>query len=133
MLNGKSSAGWAAFQRHEASYGVVTGHVLCRSDDIAEETARGFVVGEGADRRDIVVVRQQDVLHVYVNSCPHQLTPLETFPDKFLNDDGTLLVCSTHGARFRVGDGYCVSGPCEGKWLRPLAIVVSEGLVVLAG
>lgn len=131
MLNGKSSAGWAAFQRHEASYGVVTGHVLCRSDDIAEGTARGFIVGEGAERRDIVVVRRHGVLHAYVNSCPHQWTPLETFPDKFLNEDGTLLVCSTHGARFRVGDGYCVSGPCKGKRLSGLEFVVEDGFIVL--
>lgn len=71
---------------------------------------------------EIVVIRRGGVLYMYENRCPHQGTPLETFPDKFLNEDGSLLICSTHGARFRVEDGLCVSGPCKGQSLRPLMI-----------
>jgi hypothetical protein len=60
-------------------------------------------------------------------------TPLETFPDRFLNEDGTLLVCSTHGARFRVEDGLCVTGPCAGKALKRVpAHVINEMIVVEA-
>lgn len=106
-------------------------HALCRVDEVAEGAARGFVIGDGKDRRDIVAVRKQGVLHAYVNSCPHQLTPLETFPDKFLNEDGTLLVCSTHGARFRIEDGYCVSGPCQGKSLTPIAFESRDGTITV--
>jgi nitrite reductase/ring-hydroxylating ferredoxin subunit len=109
----------------------VTSHVLCKIDDIAEGRARGFVIGAGVDRLDVVVVRTHDTLHAYLNSCPHQLTPLETFPDKFLNEDGTLFVCSTHGARFRVGDGFCVSGPCEGKRLSSLSCEVRDGAITI--
>ena len=106
-------------------------HVLCHADEIVEGMARGFVTGEGTARRDVVLVRKAGVLRAYLNSCPHQLTPLETFPDKFLNEDGTLFVCSTHGARFRVDDGYCVSGPCVGKSLTPIVIEFDDGTVVL--
>jgi nitrite reductase/ring-hydroxylating ferredoxin subunit len=105
--------------------------VLCRAKDVPEGHARGFVVGEGYARRDLVLVRRGGVLRAYVNSCPHQGTPLETFPDRFLNDDGSMLVCSTHGARFRVEDGYCVSGPCEGRLLRAVAFEVVGGDVVV--
>lgn len=105
--------------------------VLCRSDEIGEGQARGFVVGEGAARRDVILVRRGGVLRAYVNSCPHQGTPLETFPDKFLNEDGSLFVCSTHGARFRVDDGHCVSGPCEGKALTPVMCEAKGGVVVV--
>jgi len=101
--------------------------VLCRSDEIAEGAARSFIIGEGAARRDIVVIRRGGRVYAYENSCPHQLTPLETFPDKFLNEDGSLLVCSTHGARFRIEDGLCVSGPCEGKRLRSLTTTAVTG------
>jgi nitrite reductase/ring-hydroxylating ferredoxin subunit len=107
----------------------VTGHVLCRSDEVAEGSARGFVFGDGAERREFVLVRKWGVLRAYVNSCPHQLTPLETFPEKFLNEDGTLFVCSTHGARFRIEDGVCVSGPCEGKSLAALGVIEANGTV----
>lgn len=105
--------------------------VLCRADEIAEGQARGFLVGDGIARRDVILVRRDDVLRAYVNSCPHQGTPLETFPDKFLNEDGSLLVCSTHGARFRVEDGLCVSGPCAGKSLRAIACALEDGVVVV--
>ncbi len=109
----------------------MTGHVLCRSDEVAEGIARGFVIGAGVNRTEIVLVRRQGILRAYINSCPHQLTPLETFPDKFLNEDGSLFVCSTHGARFRVEDGMCVSGPCEGKSLAVLICETVDGEVVV--
>jgi len=104
-------------------------HALCRADDISEGAARGFLIGEGGLRVDVVLVRRGGVLRGFVNSCPHQAMPLETFPDKFLNGDGSLLVCSTHGARFRVEDGYCVSGPCVGKALAAIAVDVVDGVV----
>jgi nitrite reductase/ring-hydroxylating ferredoxin subunit len=106
---------------------------LCRTDEINEGQARSFIIGEGANRRDIVVVRKAGRFLAYENSCPHEGTPLETFPDKFLNEDGTLFVCSTHGARFRIEDGYCVSGPCEGKSLHSLEVSVIGEMVSLAG
>lgn len=109
----------------------MTGTVLCRADDIGEGMARGFVIGAGTARRDIVVVRSAGALRVYLNACPHQGTPLETFPDRFLNEDATLLVCSTHGARFRVEDGFCVSGPCAGKSLPAIACRIEDGNVVV--
>jgi nitrite reductase/ring-hydroxylating ferredoxin subunit len=100
---------------------------------MADGAARGFLIGEGATRLDVVVVRRSGAVRAYLNSCPHQLMPLETFPDKFLNEDGTLFVCSTHGARFRVDDGYCVSGPCEGKSLRAVVCAIVDGAVVIEG
>ncbi len=101
--------------------------ILCRVDEIAEGTARSFVIGGGTARRDIVVARKDGHIFAYENSCPHEGTPLETFPDKFLNQDGSLFVCSTHGARFRIEDGFCVSGPCEGKALMSVAVLIEHG------
>jgi nitrite reductase/ring-hydroxylating ferredoxin subunit len=109
----------------------VTAHALCRLDEIAEGAARGFLIGEGAARLDVVIVRRGGVVRAYLNSCPHQLMPLETFPDKFLNEDGTQFICSTHGARFRVEDGTCISGPCEGKSLRTIPCAIVDGAVTI--
>lgn len=106
--------------------------VLCRTDDVAEGQAKSFIIGEGKDRRDIVVVRRAGKFHAYVNSCPHQAMPLETFPDKFLNEDGSLFICSTHGARFRVEDGFCIGGPCEGESMKRVAIdLVDDAIRVI--
>jgi nitrite reductase/ring-hydroxylating ferredoxin subunit len=107
---------------------------ICRAEDVPEGCARGFIIGEGRERRDVVLVRRLGVLRAYLNSCPHQGTPLETFPDKFLSNDGKLFVCSTHGARFRVDDGVCISGPCLGKALLAIdPIVGDDGWVGLGG
>ncbi|MEQ1868164.1 MAG: Rieske 2Fe-2S domain-containing protein, partial [Micropepsaceae bacterium] len=89
----------------------MSGVVLCREDEIGEGEARGFLIGAGAVRRDVILVRRGGVLRAYINACPHQGTPLETFADKFLNSDGSLLICSTHGARVRGETGRCGSGP----------------------
>ena len=102
---------------------------LCRVEEIGEGCARGFVFGKGVSRHDLVVMRRAGAVCVYVNSCPHQGTPLDTFPDRFLNEDGSLFVCSTHGARFCVEDGLCVSGPCEGKALTIVPSAIRDGVV----
>jgi nitrite reductase/ring-hydroxylating ferredoxin subunit len=88
--------------------------------DVPDGQARGMTLGDGRHALEIVLVKRAGVLYVYENKCPHQGTPLETFPDKFLNANGSLLICSTHGARFRVEDGVCVSGPCKGARLKAL-------------
>ena len=70
----------------------------------------------------VIVVRLGQAVHGYINRCPHQGTPLETFPDRFLSRDGTELICTTHGARFRAVDGLCIRGPCKGQKLRPCSL-----------
>jgi nitrite reductase/ring-hydroxylating ferredoxin subunit len=86
---------------------------------VPDGQARGVVLASGDD---IIFVRRGGVLYAYENRCPHQGTPLETFPDKFLNEDASLLICSTHGARFRIEDGVCVAGPCLGARLKARAL-----------
>ncbi len=104
---------------------------LCRTDEIADPGARGFEFETDDGPIDIILVRVGDNICGYRNSCPHQGTPLETFPDRFLTADRTELLCSTHGARFRLADGFCVSGPCKGKALSPIATVMIDGFVYL--
>lgn len=95
---------------------------LCGIDDIPDPGARGFELRGTHGPLDIVLVRSGRTVRGYVNSCPHQGTPLETFPDRFLSLDGRELICSTHGARFRVEDGLCTRGPCKGRRLRPAEV-----------
>jgi nitrite reductase/ring-hydroxylating ferredoxin subunit len=53
------------------------------------------------------------------NLCPHSGGPLARPGETPLSRDGTHLVCATHGALFRVTDGLCVAGPCQGASLTP--------------
>jgi len=105
---------------------------LCRLSDIPDGGAKGVEIGRGAQARDIIVLRRGGNVFAYVNRCPHRGTPLETFPDHFLDQTGELLICSTHGARFRVRDGACLAGPCEGAALTAVSVHLSAGVVMLS-
>ncbi|MCB1546353.1 MAG: Rieske 2Fe-2S domain-containing protein [Hyphomicrobiaceae bacterium] len=109
------------------------GRQLCRVEELAETGARGVDLEDSEGRLlPLVIVRGDDGLRCYVNVCPHQGTPLETFPDRFLDQHGRHLVCSTHGARFRVSDGVCVVGPCKGARLIAFPVRCEGGSVVSA-
>lgn len=110
---------------------AAAGRLLCRADEIAEGRGRSFVFGRGTDQRRVFIVRHRGILHAYDNTCPHAGTPLDFMPGRFFDPSGTLLQCATHGAQFRIEDGYCVAGPCTGKRLRPVLVWASGGYVVM--
>jgi nitrite reductase/ring-hydroxylating ferredoxin subunit len=107
------------------------GTVLCRLSDLSEPGAKGFVFGEASRRGEILVLRKHGKVHAYVNSCPHMGTPLDSFPDQFLDSSGRYLICSTHGARFEPESGLCVQGPCLGESLMRVPILLRDGCVVI--
>jgi nitrite reductase/ring-hydroxylating ferredoxin subunit len=105
---------------------------LCTLADLEATGAKGVTLGTLPHLREIVVVQIEDGVRAYANRCPHMYSTLETFPDRFLDATREHLVCSTHGARFRVQDGLCVSGPCQGYNLEPVAVRLEGSRVMLA-
>ena len=104
---------------------------LCRLDDIPEPGSRGFRIGNGSETRALFVVRQGGRVFAYENSCPHTGSPLDWVPDRFLDLEKRHILCATHGALFRVDDGFCLAGPCAGKSLKPAAIRIAGDDIVL--
>ncbi len=104
---------------------------LCRLDDVPEGGGKGFWFGEDTARFGVFLIRQGDDIHAYENSCPHRGTPLDWRPDRFLDRDGRHILCATHGALFRIADGFCLSGPCVGAGLRKLAIARRGAMLYL--
>lgn len=110
---------------------------LCRLNDIPDGEGVGFSLDlEDAERlagghRDIFVVRRGDRAYCYANACPHLSSPLDWVENQFMTPDKTRIMCATHGAQFRIEDGHCVFGPCEGDSLTPLSVSVRQGNVVL--
>ncbi len=100
---------------------------LCPADGIAEGAARGVRLGED----NFLVTRDDDVIRVYVNRCPHLGVPLEWQPDDFVDRESGLLRCATHGALFLPGSGECVSGPCTGQYLEPVAAAVRNNIIYI--
>ncbi|BBK34437.1 nitrite reductase/ring-hydroxylating ferredoxin subunit [Stella humosa] len=105
--------------------------VLCRADEIGEAGGKGFVLGEGRQKREIFVVRKEGRVYGYLNSCPHAGTPLDWMPDRFFTNDGRFLICATHGALFEVEDGMCLRGPCRGLALDPVDVAEEGGEILL--
>lgn len=100
---------------------------LCRLEEIEDGEGRGFVLGEGAEELALFVVRQGDAAFAYVNSCPHQGTPLDWggfdgSGGHFVSEHSGNILCATHGAEFRVEDGHCLAGPCLGCGLQPVRL-----------
>lgn len=79
---------------------------------------------------NLIVVRQGDTVHAYLNICPHAGRRLDWAPGKFLMKNG-ILICAAHGASFQAADGLCVGGPCRGEHLRAVDVRVEGGDVVL--
>jgi len=102
--------------------------VLCRLADLPEGRGRGFVRGGVA----LLVVRRGGQVVAYENRCPHKGVSLDWVQDRFLDDAGEHIQCGTHGARFRIDDGFCIDGPCAGKSLTPVAITVRDDGMILA-
>ena len=92
---------------------------------------RAFTIGGGDWPLRGLLVRAGNAVHAYVNRCPHAGHPLDLIPGRFLTPDGTLLLCSSHGAVFEKSSGLCLAGPCAGRALAPLTLEVREGLVLL--
>jgi nitrite reductase/ring-hydroxylating ferredoxin subunit len=82
---------------------------------------------------DAFVVRVGDDFHAYVNRCPHVGAPLDLWPNEFLSEDGSLVVCATHGAVFEPGTGACVGGPCVGDRLTRLRVRRDGDRIVVGG
>jgi len=106
--------------------------VICRLEDLEVQGARAFTIGGGRWPLRGLVVRTAAGVHAYLNNCPHAGHPLDLIPGRFLTADGSLLLCSSHGAPFEKSTGLCVAGPCAGRALAPLALEVRSGVVLLA-
>ena len=70
----------------------------------------GFVINHGGRYR------------AYVNRCAHVGTPLDLWPNEFLDETGRTIVCATHGALYDPDDGVCTAGPCVGASLHALSV-----------
>lgn len=106
---------------------------LCRLDALPASGAKGFVFGEDVWRFEMFVVWRGGQLAAYVNDCPHRHTPLDALAGQFLNLEQSHLLCGTHGAAFRIGDGYCIAGPCKGKTLTPVPVHIAGDMICIGG
>jgi nitrite reductase/ring-hydroxylating ferredoxin subunit len=106
--------------------------LICASGALADggKGVRFALRSEGGEEKGFAV-RYRGKACAYVNRCPHLGTELDWQPGEFFEVSGLYLVCSTHGALFEAGNGFCVAGPCQGASLEPLEIRERDGQVLL--
>jgi nitrite reductase/ring-hydroxylating ferredoxin subunit len=108
------------------------GVALAPLSDIADGTARNFVLQMRAGRFHGFVVRRGAAAVGYVDRCPHAGVPLARQLDDYLTPSGEMIACSWHGALFTLDDGLCVGGPCLGQRLTAWPVTVTNGIVTTA-
>ncbi|MEX2963724.1 Rieske (2Fe-2S) protein [Microbulbifer sp. TYP-18] len=108
-------------------------YFLCGYGELSEGQSKGFSLGDtAADTANVFAVMKDGEVYVYKNRCPHRGIGLDWQPDQFLDAEGALIQCASHGALFLIESGQCIAGPCTGDALTPVPVEHSpEGLYVL--
>jgi nitrite reductase/ring-hydroxylating ferredoxin subunit len=88
-------------------------------------------VSSEAGRFPMILVQSPEGLRGYVNACPHQYLPLDYRVAQLLSADGTMLLCTAHGARFDAASGAVIGGADCGLDMVPLC--ERNGQILIGG
>lgn len=83
------------------------------------------------DGVDVILVNQGGAIRAFRNRCPHIGIGLDWGDGRCKTGDNEL-TCAMHGATFAADTGECLSGPCVGDALEPVAIRIVDGAIVVA-
>ena len=79
---------------------------LLSYDELQDPGSKGLVIETKDSQLNLFVVKKDDQIFVYENSCPHTSGPLDWMPDSFLDEDNNYIMCANHGALFQINDGH---------------------------
>lgn len=108
-----------------------TSKKILRLEDLPDPGSARVPFSGDAFGHGLCVVRKGEKVFAYMNRCPHTGGPMDWIEGRFLTQEGDLIMCSTHGARFRIEDGSCLAGPCAGQYLTSVPVEVSDGNIKL--
>ena len=92
--------------------------------DLEEGEAKSFRIVLGGRYVGGFLIRFEGRLLAYQNKCRHLPISLDYDDARFFDSEKRHLVCQTHGALYRPGDGFCVDGPCRGESLFPIELEI---------
>ncbi len=101
---------------------TASGEWRCPAADVPPGRTVKFRLAIAGREVEAFVVGHAGGHHAWLNRCPHVGTPLDLWPNEFLDEEGRTIVCATHGAVFEPDTGRCVAGPCAGDALTPLPL-----------
>lgn len=112
---------------------------ICSTWEVDDGSARGFVLAKRDEagaivRWPILVTRKGNNFYGFENACPHEGSRLDSgFPGEFLDEEGNFLTCGKHNAQFDLDTGHCFIGPCQGKALTAIPLIIDDGDICLTG
>jgi nitrite reductase/ring-hydroxylating ferredoxin subunit len=107
-------------------------YAICRTNEIDEDQASGFWLARRGESGEsipwpILITRKGNNFFGFENVCPHAGERLDQEPGQFMDEDGNFLTCGKHRAQFDTDTGHCFIGPCQGKQLTPVTLVIDDG------
>lgn len=106
-------------------------NVLTRLDALPDGAPSEAEAAIGGEVESLILMRDGERVHAWLNVCPHAGRRLDWSPGQFLVGKDGHLICAAHGASFELEHGVCVSGPCRGQSLRAVPVCVVDGEVRL--
>lgn len=106
-------------------------HILGDTNEIKEGNTKAYTLTFNQKSLSLFVANHFGKFYAYENQCPHTGINLDWQPDQFLDITEKYIQCSTHGALFRIDNGLCEWGPCLGKHLKSISILVEDGKLVV--
>lgn len=100
---------------------------VCRADELDRVHAAPWGRDEEGRPREALFVRtEQGEIRAWLNRCEHLPIPLDGGSREYLDQAQKHLMCGTHGALYRLDDGYCFEGPCRGTSLEAIPFRVDD-------
>jgi nitrite reductase/ring-hydroxylating ferredoxin subunit len=100
---------------------------ICEINSIPDDDSHAIELNHSS----LFAIKKHKKIFIYINRCPHMHVPLNWEPNKFLNNSGDLIQCSTHGALFSIETGECLQGPCLGLNLQTIVYEVKDGKIYI--
>lgn len=83
-----------------------------------------------SEEKEAILTRVDGEITAWLNYCQHLIhIRLDKGTGGLLRNGE--IVCTNHGAHFRITDGYCTYGPCEGAYLTKVSVVTEDNIVFL--
>ena len=98
--------------------------------DLRPGESRKFLLPTASGAIEGFLVNFRGEVHAYVNRCGHVPLTLDWVENRFLDDAGEYIVCSTHGGLYRPDTGECIAGPPFGKFLIRVPLRIEADRVV---
>jgi len=91
--------------------------LVARLGELEPGKTKKFVLDVGGREVECFLVHWRGEHRAYVNKCRHIAMSLDWVENRFFDEGGRYVLCSTHGALFEPDSGECVSGPPFGRRL----------------